>query len=262
MVLEQDHTGAYLSSKLNEAISTWDLSTKIHMGIRDNAANMVSAMRLAGIDDFGCMAHTLQLVLNDALFTQTSVESLVKKSRKVVMHFKHSEQACRHLSEYQKSCAVPTHHLVQDVQTTCHCTYLMLQRLAEQRTALILYSVNRGGIDILTKSEWELIVRITAVLKPFYDATLEISHDDACISVVIPLVTVLRSKMLSTTVDNGLKQMKAALRDAMDRRFGAVKSEPNLLAATLLDPRFKGMYFSQQEKPPQQLFSTPCAKQQ
>ena len=42
--------------------------------------------------------------------------------------------------------------------------------------------------------------------------------------------------------------MKAALRDAMNKRFGHIKSQPNLIAATLLDPRFKDMYFSIQEK--------------
>ena len=104
MVLEEDQTGAYLASKLTEAKRTWNLDTKIHMGImgiRDNATNMVSAMRIAHVDDFGCMAHTLQLVLHNALFCQTTI---VKKSRKIVTHFKHSEQACRHLSACRQSC--------------------------------------------------------------------------------------------------------------------------------------------------------------
>ena len=54
----------------------------------------------------------------------------------------------------------------------------MLQRLAEQRKALTLYTVNRGGIDILTK---QVVDRVVAVLKPFYETTLEISRDDACL---------------------------------------------------------------------------------
>jgi len=44
------------------------MEAKVHVDVRDNAANMVSAVRIAQIDDFGCMAHTLQLVLNDTLF--------------------------------------------------------------------------------------------------------------------------------------------------------------------------------------------------
>jgi len=39
---------------------------------------MVSAMHIANTEDFGCMAHTLQLVLHDALFTQKAVQIVVQ----------------------------------------------------------------------------------------------------------------------------------------------------------------------------------------
>jgi len=192
-VLDEDHTGMYLASRLKGAIETWNLQGKIHMGLRDNAANMISTMRIAEVEDFGCMAHTLQLVLHDALFEQSAVQSIVKKSRRLVTHFKHSEQASRHLSDCQHSCDVPVHHLIQDIETRWNSTFLMLQRIAEQRKALSLYSVEHGGIVMLNKTKLELIVRIIAILKPFCDATQEISHDDACISVVIPIVSLLSS---------------------------------------------------------------------
>jgi len=84
-------------------MSTWGIKSKVHVGVGDNAANIISAMRLANITDIGCMSHTLQLVLHDALFTQSTVEAVVKKVRKIVSHFRHSEQACHHLLETQKS---------------------------------------------------------------------------------------------------------------------------------------------------------------
>lgn len=83
LVLEEDHTGAYLASKLKEAIATWGIQSKIHLGVRDNAANMISAMKIAEITDVGCLSHTLQLVVKDALFTQVSVENVVKKHGKL-----------------------------------------------------------------------------------------------------------------------------------------------------------------------------------
>ena len=103
----------------------------------------------------------------------------------------------------------------------------------------------------MNKTKLELVDRFVAILKPFYDATLEISHDDACISVVIPIVSMLLVKLQAVEAaaeDVGLLRMKVALRNAMNKRFANVKSEPNLTAATLLDPRFKDMYFSSQEK--------------
>ena len=87
-MLDEDHTGTYLASRLKDAIETWNLQGKIHMGLGDNAANMISAMRIAEVEDFGYMAHTLQLVLHDALFEQSGVQSIVKKSRRLVTHFK------------------------------------------------------------------------------------------------------------------------------------------------------------------------------
>ena len=248
MVLEQDHDGQYLASKLREAITTWEIADKIHVGIRDNAANMKLAMKLAGVTDIGCMAHTLQLVLHDALLTQTSVEIVVKKARKIVGHFKHSEQACRHLLEHQQTVKSPEHSLLQDVETRWNSTYLMLERLLEQRNAINLYSVQRGGIDSLSVSEWALSERVVKILKPFYAATLEISSDDASISILIPMVSNLINTLKTTAADQGLKQMKAALRDSICRRFSDMKSSEPAIAATLLDPRFKDTYFDASER--------------
>ena len=172
----------------------------------------------------------------------------MKKVRKIVSHFRHSEQACRHLLETQKSYSVPQHKLIQDIETRWNSTYLMLERVVEQRKVINLLSSERGGIDTLTNAEWELTERVVSILKPFYAATLEICADDSCISVVIPIVAMLYGKMQTTEKDQGLKQMKAALRDAMHHRFMSVRvSEPHI-TATQLDPRFKDAYFTCEEK--------------
>jgi len=80
MVLVEDHTGAYLASWLKDAVETWKLHGKGHILVerRDNAANMISAMCNADVEDFGWMAHTLQLLPHDALYAQSTVESVVK----------------------------------------------------------------------------------------------------------------------------------------------------------------------------------------
>ncbi|KAL3888885.1 hypothetical protein ACJMK2_001245 [Sinanodonta woodiana] len=58
-----------------------------------NAANMKSARKLTGVTDISCTSHTLQLVLH---------------ARKIVTHFNHSGQACRHLMEHQLTMILPT----------------------------------------------------------------------------------------------------------------------------------------------------------
>ena len=121
--------------------------------------------------------------------------------------------------------------------------YVMLDRLTEQRKAVNLYCIDHGNIDTLAKSDLELAERIVHVLKPFYDTTLEISSDHACVSIMIPLIAMLLSKLQTRPEDSGLQQLKAALRDAITRRFAFEKEMPAIIAATLLDPRFKDVYF-------------------
>jgi len=38
-----------------------------------------------------CVAHTLQLIINDALFTEKRIEKVIKTCRKIVGHFRRSE---------------------------------------------------------------------------------------------------------------------------------------------------------------------------
>ena len=142
---------------------------------------------------------------------------------------------------------VPEHTILQDVETRWNTTYLMLERLVQQRKAINLFSVEQGGIDTLSNAEWELADRAVTILKPFYSATLEICADDVCISVVIPIIAMLGGKLQTTATDQGFKQMKAALRNSMVRRFASVKSTSLYIAATLLDPRFKDLYLNAEE---------------
>ena len=140
------------------------------------------------------------------------------------------------------------HKLIQDIETRWNSTFLMLERLAEQQKAINLYSVERGGIETLTTEDWELVGRVVKILQPFHAATLQLSADDVCISIIIPLVAMLQGKLQTTTEDRGLLQMKAALRDSLQRRFAPLKSLPPVAAAMILDPHFKDAYFDAQEK--------------
>ena len=50
------------------------------------------------------------------------------------------------------------------------------------------------------------------------------------------------------TDDQDLTQMKAAMHDTIIKHFADTKTTLNLAATTLLDQRFKGMYFIAREK--------------
>jgi len=107
--------------------------------------------------------------------------------------------------------------------------------------------VQQGGISTLSASQWEFADHVVCTHQPFYAAMLELSSDDACISVVVPLTAMLLEKPQSTGEDRSLLQLKAALRDSMNRRFAHIKREPHIIVATLFDPRFRDAYFNAEE---------------
>ena len=131
--LPSSHTGANLATEFLSVLQDWSLQDKVHVVIRDNARNIIKAMRDANIDSIGCMAHTIQFVIHDALLTQRAVNKILSTSQSIVGHMKHSF-ASEKLIEIQRSLQLPTHHLrlVQDVQTGWNSSYLMLERLLEQ----------------------------------------------------------------------------------------------------------------------------------
>lgn len=100
-----------------ELINSYNIRNKIHMAIRDNATNMNCAIRITEFSVLGCIAHSLELVIHDAIFLYENVKMLIKKCRKIVGHFKRSEQASRYLSKCQETCSVLQHSLIQDIET-------------------------------------------------------------------------------------------------------------------------------------------------
>ena len=85
-----------------------------------------------------CFAHTLQLAVNKRL-DANSLNQLSSLARKLVGHFKHSALAATALRQKQEQMNVPKHHLIQDVVTRWNSSFLMFQRLLEQRW--VVYAV-------------------------------------------------------------------------------------------------------------------------
>lgn len=55
---------------------------------------------------------------------------------------------------FQETCNLPKHVLIQHIETRWNSTYLMLERLLEQKTTINLYMAERGGIEVSTADEW------------------------------------------------------------------------------------------------------------
>ncbi len=71
---EGKHSGDTICEVLQKMISEWDLNkANMVLMVRDNASNGALATRLLNVDSFGCIAHSLHLVLAPLFFQRRNV---------------------------------------------------------------------------------------------------------------------------------------------------------------------------------------------
>ncbi|KAF6208155.1 hypothetical protein GE061_016606 [Apolygus lucorum] len=99
--------------------------------------------------------------------------------------------------------------------------------------------------EMVIASEVLVLQETIDVLQPFLSATETVSGERyGTSSLVIPIVSILKSKIADTTPTHlETKSLKKKLEEQLEKRFGCVEQVRYLAFATILDPRFKRMYF-------------------
>lgn len=237
------HTGENISDNLYQALNEWNITKQVKMFVTDNARNIVNAIRnIQHVDHFPCMAHSLQLVLCDALFEQSAVKDMVSISRKIVGHFSHSTNAMKKLQIAQEEHNVPRHVLIQDVPTRWDSTYMMLNRLNEQRIAVqaVLPNLNIPLARDLNTQQWILLGEVVKILKYFEDVTKALSEDNVTLADAIPLVNSLFKALEGMRPENSdVRFLIQNLQLSLTERLGNLEENDNCILATILDPRYK-----------------------
>ena len=243
----KSHTGDNIASMINSCIRSWGLTEKLTCVIRDNAANFVAGLRDADIPNFGSLAHTLQLVINDGVLVQQGIQELLGAARKLVGHYKHSTVSFQTLKQMQAQLGVPQHTLLQDVSTRWNSSFYMLQRLIEQRTALLASGAACACMIELRAQQWNLAEKLVHLLQPIEEATREVSGDYSSAALVIPIVNSLQQSLTttaeSTTDDHGIASMKREMLASLSIDDTTIRDKLYALA-TALDPRFKLCVFA------------------
>ena len=242
--MEGSHTGSAICAKFVSMLSEWDIKKhNVQLVLRDNAANMEKAMRDATIPSYGCFAHSLQLVVNDGVFVQRSVNDLLAICRRIVGHFKRSTLASGKLKDIQKNLSLPQHNLKQDEPTRWNSSLYMIQSVVEQKMAIAAYGAD-GSIPILSASQLDIATKVINILTPIEEITRNVSAEAASISQVIPLVRALTKVLGKEVEDTGVRSMKNKMLDSLRSRFNDIEEKDFLVIATLLDPRYKDKFFS------------------
>ncbi|GBP70306.1 Zinc finger BED domain-containing protein 4 [Eumeta japonica] len=246
------HTGDVIASKFESMLNEWNiLKEQVHCMVRDEGSNMKRAMSLAGFKDIDCTVHKLQTNIKTALNSQEYLVALTQKCNKIAGHFKHSTIAQDQLSKVQLRLnpdQVPL-TVIRDCSTRWNSTFYMFQRFLKLKDALAIYG-NSNNVPNLSSDEYKAIENCVLILKPFEEATRNLSSSDSSISSVIPIIYMLKKgiedlnlPVEGDTVDNIMQNFTQVLKTQMNKKFCNLENDPLFTIATSLDPRYKNKFF-------------------
>lgn len=86
--LRGSHTGEILCDHYRRMLAKWNINkSQVHLMVRDNASNMIKAMKDGSFSDLGCFAHTLQLIVHDGVFSQRIVLDTIASGHHILSYF-------------------------------------------------------------------------------------------------------------------------------------------------------------------------------
>lgn len=213
-IIEGSHSGANLAESFGNVLSRYELWSKLLAVTSDNASNMTTFLRklelLARVNggqfkvkDYRvrCMAHILNLSCqeviknlygaqsndNDADLTDSEDEmdnpdeilSFVEKIRRSSAGIRSSPQRREQLAKQCSVEGLEFKNAILDVRTRWNSTYDMLERALEIRKPLTLtvQSFKQLRHLVLSNDEWNKVMTTINLLKPFKEATKELSEE-------------------------------------------------------------------------------------
>ncbi|GBP57014.1 Zinc finger BED domain-containing protein 4 [Eumeta japonica] len=210
--------------------------------IRDEGSNMKRAMRLAKLQDLDCAVHKMQLAIQFFKLARKykGYQTKCKKYRHILTILQ------KQLHKIQDRLNQPHLKVFQDCVTRWNSTYYMLERFLKAKDALSLY-INDSEIDPILPEEWKIIECCVELLKPFEEATRELSsshthlisdsdNSDADAKV---------SDYLTASPESPIYHAAKTLKAGISGKFSTLLEEENsYIIATYLDPRYKNKFFT------------------
>ena len=202
------HTADNIISMFTDCVSQWGIQSKVICVLRNGGSNFVSGFNCAGVTNVTCLAHNLQRVIHDGVLAQRDIQDLLAAGRRMVGHYKHSNVAFHALQKIQAQLELKVCTLYQDEPTWWNSSYYMLNRLVEQRKAISAANAEANESFDLTPSQWNLAEKAINLLKPFEEATEDISSESSSMALFIPVVNSLSKLLQVDEKDYGIMAMK------------------------------------------------------
>lgn len=248
--LPSPHAGKHVAEEITRLMTELQIDKRqILIVTTDNAPSMKNAVRdYLELKHFGCFAHTLNLILENAL-DLAPIKSLVEAVKIIVAHYKRSTAAMEKLLRYQTQNGVSQpKRLLQAVPTRWNSVYTMLERFLELQDAL---KSTAGLLDktlpMPSSEEWGMCKDLCNVLKPIQEVTQQMSMENYVTgSLVIVYNRVLRNvyeHKIPSNIHPEVRKAAIVIVDQLKSRLGQIEFSATYATCTLLDPRYKAKCF-------------------
>lgn len=249
----QQHTAENIAQAKQKMMEDWAIATKVRCLVTDAAANMIASSRKLQIRHTVCIAHSLNLTVRKSCDQIETLTDIRNKTKQIVTYFRTSTTAKEKLAQVQLQMGGPVKKLINEVSTRWNSTYLMLERMAEQKeSVLVCLASLKSDIPPLNTQDFAIIQETLLVLAPFHQATVELSEEKRVSgSKVIPMLKMLHYSMqcntLNLTTETAIMLVEN-LKKRLTESICSLESISVMTIPTLLDPRFKKMGFTIESK--------------
>ncbi|KAL6119938.1 uncharacterized protein ACO6RY_04396 [Pungitius sinensis] len=211
-----------------------------------------------------CVAHTLQVVIKEALKNSRVVENLLFQVQNVVAFFRSSAHWSEVLLKEYNVSLCPS-------SSNCRWNSMMvsLRRMVQESTwSAIMTLLTQARIDAndtasvppLVMAKREQVMDILALLEPFEEAMQVLQGTGVTMSFITPSLIGL-DKTLESSVTNYIHFNKA-LRTGIHTHFQSLIHQKDMILAAVLDPRIKLQPFPDAKLEDGTGFLTPPSKYQ
>ena len=251
--LSESHTAENLADVLKSCFSEWGIYPSQIIGVTDNAKNIINAWsNHLQRPNIPCVAHTLNLAVGKVLKVG-SVANVLGHVRNLASQFHYSTTLAAKLKAKQALLKVPQNKLFTDCPTRWNSSYDMLVRILEQQLAVcavVVEAPSKVSLSLEAK-QIKMIEELCEILKPMKDLTVKLSSQTDCTSsIILPSLHKLMSTHLAEGANESkfARDCKAALKTDLNKRYQDQDIRQHLLAASILDPRFRQLSFASMEE--------------
>jgi hypothetical protein len=227
--------------------------------VTDNGSNMRAAIKLlpAEIRDasFSCIAHTLQLVIEDAIDPQRARVDTLAVARNLVRYIKQSSPAAEFILQAQRLAHVAQPLVViQDVATRWDSQLTMLERLLELRPFISMLCTDDAFFNKVTNlsdNQWRLAASMVKVLAKIRSVTKAVQLQGPTLNQLLLQLTLVREE-IETLVSGGAYGVVTFIQELLNsfdkRIMNGYSSKIEMLVASFLCPNIKGIVLSPEQQ--------------